>query len=182
MEVEFELTFEDLIEWGLYHAEHSPALRQARAGVAALGIGAFGGAAILLSYLFPANTVTFVPVGIVAGTLWAALVPRYSRRWLRALLAPVYAEGENRLLTGSHFLRLAPEALMGRTDFARTEIDWALVERIEETPTHVFIYISATQALIIPKRAFRPPDGVRAFVAQTREFRATSAGQAADAR
>ena len=52
---------------------------------------------------------------------------------------------------GYHVLTVDEAGVTERTTLGSSHRTWAGIERVEETPTHLFIYIGRQSAFIVPK-------------------------------
>lgn len=144
----WENTMEDAIAWNKYYARHSRVLRRLRWG--------------LLSFLI----LWIVGVNVLAyGTAHLAVALLYSIYYVAAmfgigyglrfligdrLIRRQYSGEKNRGFFGAHELELTEEGLVHRTAYSEGKMAWGLIERIESTKDHTFIYVGTNTAVIIP--------------------------------
>lgn len=144
----YENTLEDAVAINKYHQKHSPAVKRFRKmmliflalwiiGVNLVGYG-FANIAAVLFY----SLVYFVGALLLIGVLRWLVSDRMVRR--------IYSGDKNRAFLGSHDLELRDEGLLHRTAYSETKMAWGLIERIESTPQHTFIYTGSASALVIP--------------------------------
>lgn len=65
----------------------------------------------------------------------------------------VFSRMNSTFLT-EHTLAIAPEGLVEETEFNRSEYKWSAVQKVVGSRKHLFIYVSAGSAHIVPRRAF----------------------------
>ena len=177
MELEYELTLDDYVTFNKYHIRHSPSCRRSYRWnlvvLIALGLllivlyGAFFGTPVgtVLSCII------YVPLGWLLWRLsYRVTVARRLQRALR--------EGENRDLAGTHVLVIHDEGITTTGQMGETKLKWAVVEKTVEDKEHVYIYVSAVSALVIPKRAFQDEQHMRAFLDEIARFRTALAADA----
>jgi hypothetical protein len=72
---------------------------------------------------------------------------------------------------GRHRLVLSDDGVAESTAVGQSSTSWAGVDRVEQSPDHIFIYISPAAAHVIPRRAFKTADEAHAFfqLAQSRK-------------
>ena len=70
----------------------------------------------------------------------------------------IYESGQNKTLRAPATLTIDPNCLATVSALSESKLKWPLVEKIATTADYIFIYISANNALIIPKRAFSSED------------------------
>lgn len=86
----------------------------------------------------------------------------------------LYSKGENKGFIGKHVMTLAPDELTETTEVNETKQKWSGVEKIVENDDYIFIYISALNAHIIPKRAFENESDVASFVETAKQYKEQS--------
>jgi len=158
MEVEYELTLDDLYALQWRAAFNSPLSRRVTRKVY---LGWF--LALLLFSIIPSIgpdgftisrvnfTFLLIAFPIVALAQWF-LERRMIRRAIRQLLKQ---EKPGRGQLGRHRLILTNEGLVESTAVGDSRTSWAGVDRVEQNPEYIFIYTAPAAAHLIPKRAFR---------------------------
>ncbi|PFG16231.1 YcxB-like protein [Propionicimonas paludicola] len=148
--LEFELTTEDFVAFSIYGALSAPAVQKRSAR---LRIGA--SAAMFVGLGLAAGLQDGWLYGLVAGLIAAAVF------WL--IWPPLWAWSTKR-----NVMRLAESGGLGKPGPCRIWIDqygvhdatpdgtstvsWRGIDRVEETPSHAFIFVGPIQAYVIPKR------------------------------
>jgi hypothetical protein len=158
MEVEYDLTRDDLFAFQWRAAYDSPRGRRTRRKLYAGWL-----VAVLLFVFVPA----IGPHGIeIARVSWLFLIIAFAtiilfqivmERWLmrRAIRGLVRDEKPEKGQLGRHTVVLSETELVERTAVGEQRTSWAGVDRVEENPDYIFIYTTAAAAHLIPKRAFR---------------------------
>jgi hypothetical protein len=158
MEVEYELTRDDLYAFQWRAAITSSRGRRARRGVYLLWL-----LAVLLFAAVPAigadgfvisrMNFTFILVALPIVVLFQWCLDRLLMR--RAILQFLKEEKPGKGQLGEHRIVLSEDGLVESTAVGESRTSWAGVDRIEQNPEYIFIYTSAAAAHVIPKRAFR---------------------------
>ena len=65
---------------------------------------------------------------------------------------------------GKHKVVLSETGLVESTVVNESSRTWAGIDRIEQNPDYIFIYVAPLQAIIIPKRAFKDVAATEEFV------------------
>ncbi len=151
MEVEYTLTLDDYIAFQHYMMRTSPALRRP------IWMG-YAAIVVLISLLFYFNegwksweNVLFSLAFLVGGlALYAWLVRSSAGYTARRLMK----EGKNKGTFGQHTLKLGQDGVVETTEVGETRASWAGVERVTESETYIFIFLSSSMAHVIPKRSF----------------------------
>lgn len=158
MEVEYELTLDDLYAFQWRAAFESPRSKRSTRKVYVYWF-----LALLLVSLLPAIgpdgfvisrmnfTFLIVAFPIVILAQWF-LTRRLMRR---AILQLLKEEKPGRGQLGRHKVVLSDEGMVESTAVGESRTSWAGVNRIEQNTQYIFIYTSPVAAHVIPKRAFR---------------------------
>lgn len=172
MEVEYEITRDDMFAFQWRAAFTSPSARRRRWKVYATWF-----LALLLFASVPAiGADGFVPSRIdftfllIAFPFVAFLQWLLERRLMRgAILRLVGQERPEGGQLGRHRVELSDGGLLERTAVGESRTSWAGVDRVEEDPQYIYIYTSAAAAHVVPKRAFAAPSGAEAFSRYARD-------------
>jgi len=97
----------------------------------------------------------------------------YYRWWVAYSARKLAGEGENKGVLCDHVIAITEEGLRETTQVSESRSTWTGIERIVENEEYVFIYISACQAHVIPKRAFASEKDSKEFIEQARLFRSS---------
>ena len=183
MEVEYSLGLEDLLAWNDYRDAHSPAVRRRH-----LAFPVFFLVLAAVTWVW-----AFGPVGqrlpggwTVAGSLLALatglfgvlllLYPALLRYGTRRLVRAMYREGQNRAFFTRRRLTITPETLTDATEISVTTMKWVAVEKIAVDQRHAYFYVSAANALILPKAAFATAAEFNEFLEAAQGYRREGAG------
>jgi hypothetical protein len=166
MEVEYELTPDDLYAFQWRAVFVSPRGRRARRMVYLLwilavvlfaavpAIGADGFVISRMNLIFIA--VVLPIVFLFQWGLDRLLIGRAIRQLLKD-------ERPEKGQLGKHRIVLGEDGLRESTAVGESRISWAGVDRIEQDPAYIFIYTTPAAAYLIPKRAFKDPQEAEAF-------------------
>lgn len=155
MEINYELTEQDFLNFNIHHAENSPSIKKS------IFLQRCSGPAIFIIMPFFATKQTGIPlwywliIFYTISIVWFVLYPRYinghiSRRTLKML-----REGKNQNIFGDRSIKLTAEGISEVGSSTEGKISWKSIEGIEETKDYIFIYTSSISAHIIPIRAFK---------------------------
>ena len=166
MEVEYELTRDDLYAFQWRGVFETPRGRRARRTVY-LGwllaivlfsiVPAIGADGFVISRV----SFTFIVVAISIVFLFQWCLERWVIR--RAILQLLEDEQPGKGLLGRHRVVLSQDGLIESTAVGESRSSWAGVDRVEQDPHNIYIYTSLAAAHVIPKRAFRDPQEADAF-------------------
>jgi hypothetical protein len=159
--VDFELTEEDLVVFGLASIKASPAIARRNRLVrwSTLTIVASLGGLLLLVEDRERWVGVFwlglaIPACLVALRIASTRIPGLLHRQIRA--------GKAHLLLGPRRLEIQAEGLRVTHRHGEMKLSWAAVEKLELTPEHLALRIPVGQAVVVPRRAFTAPDHERA--------------------
>ena len=157
MTFEYQTTAEDVIAFNLYHFQHSPtAQRQAQIARAALSV--FTG---IVSFIvcIAITRGTLLPLVIVlallAGGFLFAIYPWLTRITLQKNVQGMLREGRSRTMIGLQRQTFTPEQITSSSEVSSATLSWTTIERIVSTDTHIFVYLSALSAIMLPRRIFQ---------------------------
>lgn len=177
MEVEYELTRDDLYAFQWRGVFESPRGRRARR-TAYLGWLI----AVVLFAIVPAIgadgfTISRVSFGFIAITLPVVFLLQWClERWLvrRAIRQLLEEERPDRGQLGRHRLVLDEAGLSESTAVGASRTAWAGVDRVEQNRDYIFIYTAPVAAHVIPKRAFLDPQQAEEFYQLSRTRKAAA--------
>jgi len=167
MELEYELTRDDLYAFQWRAAFTSPRARRVRRWVYLGWL-----LAIVLFSILPAvgrdgfviSRVSFTFLFIAYPAVVVAQWFLERRLMRRALLRLLDEEKPGRGQLGKHRLVVNGNGLIESTAVGESRTSWAGVDRIEQSPEYIYVYTSAAAAHVVPKRAFRDVNEAEAFL------------------
>jgi hypothetical protein len=158
--IEYELRLDDLVAFNVFHNRTSLAARRQYL----LGLWTFPVMWTMLCVIIwrladhergePLQTFLALLPLFCGGPLHLLLYPWRYRRKLRRIVKGMVAEGHNRGILGRRSLLLGPEGIVERTEQRTATYQWSGIERHVLYEVHLFIYTSALDAIVVPKRAF----------------------------
>lgn len=164
MNISYELTKDDYIEFNLFHLKHSKTIRKTlfvqRYIVSVLFL-----IMPFITYRFSEIPLTYwVSVFIIVYLLWVVYYPKYFRKSVKRRILRMIEEGKNESILGSKRLDVNSEGIVEKSRNNEVKTNWDSIESIEETEKYIFIYVSAVSAYIVPKRAFKTPADNENFI------------------
>ena len=152
--ISYDVALDDAIAFAVFHHSDSPLLRRRRrllrVGMAALL------AIIAAAVAGLAQTPALGLVGLAFAFAFWWMFPKRYERGLRGSVAKLYGEGKNLDVLGPTRLEVDEEFLTETTPTRSVRTRWAAVERCVETDEHLFLYVTGSTALIVPKRSLAP--------------------------
>lgn len=120
----------------------------------------------LVNELPPGNM--FMLIGIVALTVSLPayyFFPMFIRKNLRKRIVKMYAEGQNNGIIGEHELQIDADGLVEKTPLGEVRQGWDTIKDIVSHNNRTYIFISDTNAYILPQQSVVQGD-YNAFVAE----------------
>lgn len=149
--LQYSVDLDDIVAFNQFHASQSPTYQRSWRRERWIYPPIFAGLAIL--WIMSAGRMTASSLAILLlAVAWPVLVPRYLRWRLTRYVRRMYSEGSNASLIGVHEAVTLEDALAVTTPGDDTKIRWSAIGRVLTTPDYGFMYMSATQAVIIPRR------------------------------
>jgi len=170
MQVDFQITLEDVATLSVYHARTSKHTRRRMLFSQSLGIFS---AFVLVMVWHDWTSVERVLYFIVMCLLWLIGYPIYYRWAIKRNARRIYSQSESKSVLGEHTIAIAPDGVSERSAVGESRIAWSGVERLEEDGEYIFLYIGPLVAHVIPKRAFKTTEDANAFLHQAQSYRST---------
>jgi hypothetical protein len=162
MKLEYEITKQDYIDFNIYHMNHSVSIKHS------LFIQRFIFPIIFLILPIFLVKITDIPlwywfdVSIISSILWIIYYPKFLKKSVGRKVSKMLEEGKTTGILGNHIFSFTEEGVVDKTEFSETSYN--LIEKVVESEAHIFIYVSAVMAYIIPIRIFGSIDEKENFL------------------
>lgn len=173
MQVEFELTEDDLIAFNRKHLMQSRKLWAGRVAFLVCASSFVIWVLWVLPPLIYGSTVNFVGYQVLGGVCFGLLILYDVLRWRGAAqrgVLKMLRRGHGRSVLGQHRLSISSDYVCAETPAGEQETKWHAIWKIVVTNDYAFIYNTPYSALVVPRRAFDNEDAFKAFVNQAVEF------------
>jgi hypothetical protein len=147
-QLRYDNTLDDAVAHYKNYCKHSPGLRRNRRTLLIiLALLLFGANFMSLGSAHPLAALLYTAIEFAVGLTFGL-----GLRWLIGdrLIRRQYSGEKNRAFLGAHELELTDEGLLHRTAYSEGRMAWGMIERIETTKDHTFIYVGTGSALVIP--------------------------------
>lgn len=159
--IRYDLTLDDLLNFHVYHVNHSPSLQRALE-VQRWMIPCVVVCVGLLVDLFRGSLQLTIAAVVIAMALALILHSRRVRishaDRLRRELRRLYAEGRTDTMLGPHEIEIDHDGVTERNEFGERFVTWAGVSHIAEDEVNLYIFLSAISAIIVPRRSLTRSD------------------------
>lgn len=163
MEINYNLTEEDFINFNLYHIKNS------KTAIRSLQLQRMIGPLIFLisSYVFSKiGDVPFIGLFItfsIISILWFIFYPKYFYNHIIRHVKKMIKEGKNDGLLGEHRMMISEEGIVDSTTNGETKVNWSGIKELKEDGNYLYLYNSSVSAYILPKRELRNVDDMRSL-------------------
>jgi len=174
MKLEYELTAQDYIDFNLFHLNYSKRIRNL------LFIQRFIMPLIYFALPFILARSTNVPIWlwlIVSAAiyiLWVLVYPARMQKNLSKKLLKALKQDRNSKLLGKHSIIIDKGGLTDIGDGGETKVKWSSINEFVEAKDQLFIFISESKAIIIPRRSFQSEEILEIFTAKVKQMRTAS--------
>lgn len=149
MKIEYTVTLDDMVALYRQAAKDSPAIQRNRR------INLWSGVVILLGLSLFEEYRHHRPYYWVVGALVAGAYYFFMKRFADSVgernLRGIYAEGTHQGVIGKHALEISGDMLNDTTIVGCQSVQISSIDRVVETPSHYFIFLSAINAHAVPK-------------------------------
>lgn len=174
MEVVYKLNPDDVVAFAQHNFRSTPAIR--RSYLLGYVWGPLGMLGVMFLNggwpLFGMHGIWLwtLPMVVVCVLVYALAYSAMCRWNLRYRSLKFVKEGRNAGIFCQHRMTLDADKLIDTTGVGETSMTWRGIERVEESAAHIFIYIAASTAFVIPKWAFDTEQCARGFFDAARTY------------
>jgi hypothetical protein len=165
MVLNFQLTKEDLAAFHLHLYRVLPSMRQRQ--MVYRSLAAFVVFFLVAGVLYLLGSLTLewyflvIEFGLAIPTFF--IYPIIDEKLYRQKSLKTIKEGRNKDLVGDCTVSIDETSITSTTNRGDFHEFWTTVQRIEETDTYTYIFVSDVSAFIIPRRVFSTPDDYQTF-------------------
>jgi hypothetical protein len=149
MKIVYKNTKDDIITYGKLLYKKSPTVQQHRKK--ASNFAAFLALifAIGIWYLYSHQMML---LWLATSIVWVTYIPlRHKRRYLKNMVE-TFEKDENRTFFGEHQLTIDESGLTDEIENGVSQVGWNKIEHIEETESHLYIFIDSAMAFVVPQQ------------------------------
>lgn len=164
MQLNYIIEKQDHIDFNMFHIKHSRTMRRS------LIIQKYLFPIIFLLIPYPFSLSSGIPIWywlcwfIPASILWIALYEKYAKWMVARRISKMLNEGKNSAVPLSVTLEITEDYIIEKSDKGEAKINLKEIESIELDKKHIYIYVSAVSAVIVPNSAFKDETEKEEFV------------------
>ena len=181
LNIEYELTPDDYAAFNLFTMQHSPTFKRQLKLARYIPpiIFLIGWCYILISAIprgFKTYTIVALALLFAFAIAWILLMPASYRRNIRKTASKMSMEGSRKGIFGKTAITFTSDEIAIVRKDEEIKAKWGILSNIVENDTHIFMYSSSVEALVIPKRAFESDSAIASFLETVRQYKAQSEG------
>lgn len=154
MNINYQLTKQDYIEFNIYHMGYSNSLRKLVFVQRYIVSIIFLIAPFIITKFIDIPLWYWLSIFVIVYILWVIFYPKHLRRSMGKRISRMVDEGKNAGMFDNQSLTLSLDGIINIGSLDESKTKYEAVEKVAETNDYVFIYISSIKAYIIPIRAF----------------------------
>ncbi len=172
MKLQYELTSQDFIDFNINFIETSPVMKRSLLIQRIMFPILLLASPATLSNLFDVPFVVLMTLFGVLAILWLVFYLKWFKYRIARKSEKLIASGKVPGVVGPHELFIEQGVISDKTstDITRYEA----IEKVVESRTHIFIYVSQVMAYIVPKKVFVTPSDLEAFKGILKTFNNTA--------
>jgi hypothetical protein len=186
MNIEFERTIEDLIDFNLFHMAHSATFKQQKFTVQVLvGIFVamliFGFFYLLFGFLDSIFGIIFLSrpgmsyfiliISLLLGTWGFIQFPSIDHKQTISKIKKMLNEEDNTKMLGHQAISLSPEGIFSKSQAGESKVNWSAISKVEKNDKRFFLYLGSVNAIIIPKDCFKSEKEQQDFLEYVNKYR-----------
>lgn len=169
MNFEYELNKQDLIDFNLFHITYSKSTRRSYFLQRYILSISFLVLPFFLRQFTNISLGYWLAVFILLYLYWVAAYPKRLKKIVTRKISKMHAEGKNNSVVGAHNLAISENGIVDRSENSEAKTEFSAIENIVEDKEHIFVYVNANSAHIIPTRIFKDEDQKKEFLTFLRQ-------------
>jgi hypothetical protein len=164
MDLKYNLTEEDYINFNLFHMKNSPTIMKSVRNQRIFTPVFYLLFSVVFSYMMDIPfLVSFIPF-LILSILWVLFYPKYLFGRAVRHTKRLIKEGRNESLLGEHHMVMNDEGIVDSNAKGVTKVAWSGINDLKENDQYIFLYNSAVSGYILPKREFKNVEEIRIYL------------------
>jgi hypothetical protein len=168
--IKFKVEMDDIVALNRHFVASSPVYRAIRKRSVVTCATVFTCLAVLQAFLH--RSLFPLAIWFVVTIFFCLWIYTKSGRVSAKKISRIYSEDRDRLVLCEHEIEILPDGFVDKSPLGEQRTKFPAIVRLDETPSHVFIFTGSLQAHIIPKGKVSEGD-LGAFVGQLKKERST---------
>ena len=184
MTISFENTLQDIIAYNNFSNFHRPRLRrlyQRKRLIATLAVFVLPLSLARVAIGHPLHDSSAWIIALLGAAFIFCLFPQIWRYAIRRQALSMIKVGAYKAFTGNHTLTVAPDGIHSVSPLGESRYHWNAITEVKRSDEQIFLFISETAALPLPRRAFADAAQEAAFLAEIERYRAGAGAVSASA-
>ena len=163
MELNYELTKEDYVDFNMYHVKNSKGIKKTifmqRYVISLMFL-------IIPIAIWILKKETFNILYIICPLFWVVWILFYDKAFDKSIVKKINRmldKSINSGLIGMHNINIENGEIIEKTSSGYIKNNIRDINEIQETKDHIFIYVSNNNAYVIPKRTFKSEEKLNSF-------------------
>ncbi len=163
MQLTYTLTEQDYIDFNLYTFKTSKTMKRGVLRQRIIGPVIFMAASRFAPRILDIPAWFSYLIFGLASIAWVIYYPKKIEKHLVKTIKKRFEEGDNHGLLAETVLIMDEEGLHFQNDYNESFVKWSVVNKIEESESHIYLFNSSISAHIIPKMAFSSTNEMEEF-------------------
>ncbi|WHY01416.1 YcxB family protein [Neobacillus sp. DY30] len=164
MEIKYNLTEKDYLNFNLFHVKNSASATRS------LNLQRYVTPLVYLIFAYIFSSIADIPFlyaaipFLIVGILWAVFYSKYFYYTISRQTKKMIREGKNEGIIGEHTMNMTEEGIVDTNPNGETKVNWSGFIKLVEDESSLYLYNSAVSAYIIPKRDLANVEEIRQFI------------------
>ncbi|MCJ7842473.1 YcxB family protein [Lederbergia sp. NSJ-179] len=164
MEIKYNLTEEDYLNFNLFHVKNSKTAKKAMKMQRFLIPIVFIVIPYVLSKMGDMSLFGLLIPFLLISILWIMFYPKYFYHYVIRHTKKLIKEGENDGLLGEHRMILSEEGIVDSASNRETKVTWSGIKTVKEDKHNIYLYNSSVSAYILPKRDLDDVEEIKIYL------------------
>jgi hypothetical protein len=124
---------------------------------------------LALLVVMSTGNVVIAVLMFIGAFVWSLVVPAWIKKRFKRQIVEHIPEENLAKITGEYSLTATPEGLLENSPMGEKCIEWATINRLEESKHHVYLYLTDVAAIIVPQETLSKDSNFNAFYVEVIE-------------
>lgn len=163
MEIKYNLTEEDYLNFNMFHVKNSKTIKRT------LNTQRFITPIIFIALPFIFSKIGNTPffglfiAFLLVSIIWILFYPKFFYNSVIRNTRKIIKEGKNDGLLGEHHMILTEEGIVDSTPSGETKVTWSGIKAFKEDEHNIYLFNSSVSAYILPKRELHDVEEMKTY-------------------